>query len=97
MFLDPGKCNYLIINKDIHNESIELGYKILDAETKEKLLAILTDKVLNFQSQKMFAIKKSNQTLSAFVKVKPYMAALNKNAIFNSLLKTNTLYLRLVL
>ena len=27
MVLNPGKCHYLIINKDITNESIELGKK----------------------------------------------------------------------
>lgn len=27
MVLNPGKCHYLVINKDIVNESIELGKK----------------------------------------------------------------------
>ena len=34
MVLNPGKCHYLTINKDIANEFIELGKTILHAEAK---------------------------------------------------------------
>ena len=45
MVLDPRKYHYLIINKDIVNESIELGKKkVLRAEAEQKLLGILLDK-----------------------------------------------------
>ena len=44
MVLNPGKCHCLIINKDITNELIELGKKILHAEAEQKLLGIITDK-----------------------------------------------------
>ena len=50
MVLNPGKCHNLIINKDITNESIELVKKALHAEVEEKLLGIIIDKDLNFQS-----------------------------------------------
>ena len=43
MVLNSGKCHYLIINKDIANESIELGKKTLHAEAGQKLLAIIID------------------------------------------------------
>ena len=43
MVLNPGKCHYLIINKDITNESIELGKKTLHAEAEQKLLGIIID------------------------------------------------------
>ena len=48
MVLNPGKCHYLIINKDIANESIELGKETLHAEAEQKLLGIIIDKELNF-------------------------------------------------
>ena len=48
--LNPRNCHYLIINKDIANESIELGKKTLHAETEQKLLGIIIDKDLNFES-----------------------------------------------
>ena len=43
MVLNPGKCYYLIINKDIANECIELGKKTLHAEAEQKLLGIIID------------------------------------------------------
>ena len=46
MVLNPGKCHYLVINKDITNESIELGKKILHAEAEQKLHGIIIDKDL---------------------------------------------------
>ena len=57
MVLNPGKCHYLIINKDIINESIELGEKILHAEAEQKLLGIIKDKDLNFQCHTKLIIK----------------------------------------
>ena len=47
MVLNPGKCHYLVINKDITNESIELGEKVLHAEAEQKLLGIIIDKDLH--------------------------------------------------
>ena len=47
MVLDAGKCHYLMINKDIANESIEFGKKTLHPEVKQKLLCIIIDKDLN--------------------------------------------------
>ena len=57
MVLNPGKCHYLVINKDIANESIELGEKILHAEAEQKLLGIIIDKYLNFQGHTKSIIK----------------------------------------
>ena len=50
MVLNPGKYHYLVINKNIANESIELGEKILHAEAKQKLFGTIIDKDLNVQS-----------------------------------------------
>ena len=45
MVPNPGKCHYLVINKDITNESTELE-KILHAEAEQKFLGIIIDKDL---------------------------------------------------
>ena len=50
MVLNLEKCHYLIINRNIANESIELGKKTLYGEVEQKLLDIVIDKGLNFQS-----------------------------------------------
>ena len=84
MVLNPGKCHYLIINKDIANESIELVKKTLHAEAEEKLLGIIKDKDLNFQSRTKSIIKTANQKLSALIKVAPLMTNFNKKVIFKT-------------
>ena len=60
MVLNPRKCYYLITNKDIANKSIKSG-KTLHAEAEQKLLGIIIDKDLNFQSHTKSIIKTANQ------------------------------------
>ena len=69
--LNPGKCHYLVINKDITNKSIELGQNILCAEAKQKLLVIIINKGLHFQSHTKSITKKANQKLSALIRDRP--------------------------
>ena len=69
MVLNPGKCHYLIINKDIISESIELGEKILHAEAEPKLLSIIIDKDLNVQSHAKSIIKTAK--LRALIRLAP--------------------------
>ena len=73
MVLNPGKCHYLIIHKDIANESFELGKKTLHAEVEQKLFVIIIDKDLNFQSHRKSIIKKSNRKLGTLIRVAPLM------------------------
>ena len=87
MALNPRKCYYLIINKDIINESIELGEKILHTKAEQKRLGIIVDKDLNFQSHTKSIIKTANQKLSALIRVTPFMTDFNKKVIFNSFFK----------
>ena len=87
MVLNRGKCHYLIINKDIINESIELGEKILHAEAEQKLLGIIIDKDLNVQGHTKSIIKTANQKLSALIRLAQFMTDFNKKVIFNSFFK----------
>ena len=73
MVLNPRKCHYLVINKDITNESIQLGEEILHTEAEQKLPGIIIDKDLNFQSHTKSIIKTANQKLSALIRVAPFM------------------------
>ena len=84
MVLNPGKYHYLIMNKGITNEFIELDKKTLRAEVEQKLLGIIIDKGLNFQSHAKSNIKTADQKLSALFGVAPFMTDFNKNVIFNS-------------
>ena len=87
MVLNPEKCHCLIINKDIANESIELGNKTLQAEIEQKRLGIIIDKDLNFQSHTKSIIKAANQKLRVLISVTPSMTDFNKKVIFNPFIK----------
>ena len=87
MVLNPGKCDYLTITKDITNESIELGKKTLHAEAEQKLFGIIINKDLNFQSHTRSIIKTANKKLSALIRVAPLMTDFNKKVILNSFIK----------
>ena len=60
MVIDPGKDHYLIIHKDIANESIELIIDLLIIDLLINLLII--DK--NFQGHKKSIIKTRSQKLN---------------------------------
>ena len=94
MVLNPRECHHLLINKDIANESNELGKKILHAEAEQKLLGIIIDKDLNFQSHTKSVIKTANQTLSALIRVTAFMTDFNKKFIFNSFIEGQFNYCR---
>ena len=87
MVLNPRKSHYLVINEDIINESIELSEKILHVETEQKLLGIIIDKDLKFQSHAKLIIKTANEKLSALIRVAPFMTDFSKKVIFNSFFK----------
>ena len=89
MALNPGKCHYLTINKDIANESIELGKKTLHDEAEQKLFVKVIHKHLNFESNTNSIIKTANQKLSVFIRVATLTTDFNKKFRFNSLLKAS--------
>ena len=66
--------------------------EILHAEAEQKLLGIITDKELNFQSHAKSIIKSTNQKLSALVRVAPFMIDFNRKVIFNSFFKAQFNY-----
>ena len=78
--LNPGKCHYLIVNKD--NES---GRKTLYSKAEQKLLGIIIDK--NFQSHTKSIIKTANQKLSDLIIVATLMTDFRKRLYLTPLLK----------
>ena len=87
MVLNPEKCHYLLINKGIGNESVQLGNRVLHAEAEQKLFCIVIDKNLNSQNHKKKIIKSANQKLSALIRVAPFVTDFNKKVLFNSFIK----------
>ena len=74
-----------LINRYIANQSIEFG-KILYVEAEQKLFTVRIDKDLNFQNYTKSIIKTSNQKLSAFCRVSPFITDF-KEVTFNSFIR----------
>ena len=85
--LNPRKCQYLKLNKDISSESIDLGKKTLYPEAEQKLLGIIIDKGLNFQSYTESIIKTANRNLSVPIRAAPLIADVNGQFISDSFIK----------
>ena len=61
--------------------------KVLHAKAEQKLLGIIIEKDLNFQSHTKLIIKTAHQKLSALIRVAPFKIDFNKKVIFNSFFK----------
>ena len=92
MALSPRKWHYLIINKDMANECMELGRKTLHAEAQQKLLDIIIYKDLNFKSHTQPITETANQKLWALVRVAPFITDFNKKITFNSFIRDQFKY-----
>ena len=61
--------------------------KVLHAKAEQKLLGIIIEKDLNFQSHTKLIIKTAHQKLSNLIRVAPFKIDFNKKVIFNSFFK----------
>ena len=80
MVLNPGKFCYLIKTSAMNLLNQARKHYMLKAE--QKLLGVIIDKDLNFQSHTKSIIKTANQKLSALIRIAPLMTD-----IFNSFIK----------
>ena len=81
----------LLNDRDIFNKSIELGKKTLLGEEWQKILVIVIDKGLNFQSHTKPVKKTVNQKLSALIRVALFTIDFNKKVMFHSWLKVSSI------
>ena len=56
-------------------------------EDEQKLLGVIIDRDLHFKSHAKSIIKTTNQKLSAFIEVTPFMTDVNKKVIFKFFIK----------
>ena len=57
MVLNPGKCHYIVIGDDDPSHKIILNNNEIASSNEEKLLGILLDSKLNFNSHIIFLCK----------------------------------------
>ena len=73
MVLNPDKCHYTVIGEDDRNQKIILNNNEIASSNEEKLLGILLDNKLNFDSHITSLCKKACQKLSALARINHYV------------------------
>ena len=69
MVLNPGKCHYMVIGDDDPSHKVILNNNEISNSNEEKLLGILLDSKLNFESYIISLCKKAGQELSALARI----------------------------
>ena len=73
MVLNPDKCHFIVIGDDDPNQKIILNNNEIVSSNEEKLLGILLDSKLNFDSHITSLCKKAGQKLSALARINHYL------------------------
>ena len=84
MVLNPGKCHYIVIGDDDPTQKIILNNNEIASSNEEKLLGILLDSKLNFESHIIPLCKKAGQKLCALAGINHYFTKDQKLLLLNS-------------
>ena len=96
MVLNPDKCHYIVIGDDDPNQKIILNNNEIASSNEEKLLGILLDSKLNFDSHITSLCKKAGQKLSALARINHYLTQDQKLLLLNSVVKSQFSYCSLI-
>ena len=96
MVLNPGKCHYIVIGDDDPIHKIILNNNEIASSNVEKLLGILLDSKLNFDSHITSLCKKAGQKLSALARINHYLTQDQKLLLLNSVVKSQFSYCPLI-
>ena len=91
MVLNPGKCHYIVIGDDDPSHKIILSNEI-SSSNEEKLLGILLDSRLNFNSHITSLCKKAGQKLCALARINHCLTPGQKLLLLNSVVKSQFSY-----
>ena len=84
MVINPDKCHYIVIGDDDPTQKIILNNNEIASSNEEKLLGILLDSKLNFDSHITFLCKKAGQKRSALARISHYLIQDQKLLLLNS-------------
>ena len=96
MMLNPDKCHYIVIDDDDPNQKIILNNNEIASSNEKKLLGILLDSKLNFDSHITSLCKNAGQKLKALARINHYLNQDQKLLILNSLVKSQFSYCPLI-
>ena len=95
MTLNPGKCHYMIIGSKDLSHMIMLNNNEITSSSEEKLLGILLDTKLNFESHIGSLGRKADQKINILAKLKN-LTSDQRNLQLNSVIKYQFIYCSLI-
>ena len=96
MILNPGKCHYIEIGDNDPAHKIILNNNEIASSNEQKLLGILLDSKLIFDSHITSLCKKACQNLSPLGRVNHYLTPDQKILLLNSVVKSQFSYFPLI-
>ena len=81
MILNPQKCQYMVIGRKDPSHMIMLNNNEITSSNQEKLLDILLDTTLNFESQTVSPGRKAGQRINVLARLKNYFTSWKKRTI----------------
>ena len=94
--LNSGKCHYIVIGDDDVSQKVILNNNEIASSKEEKLLGILLDSKLSFDSHITSLCKKAGQKLSAFARINHHLTPDQKSLLLNSVVKSQFSYCPLI-
>ena len=96
MVLNPGKCHYIVISGDDPTHKLILNHNEIASFNEGKLLGILLESKLNFDSHFTSLCIKASQKLSALARMNNYLTPDQKLLLLNSVVKSQFSYYPLI-
>ena len=96
MILNPTKCHYMCIGKNIGNGMFQFENVCLENSKEEVILAIPFGNKLTFASHRKSISRKAGQKQNSLSRISPYLETNKKYLLFKSMVKSQFSYCPLV-
>ena len=89
MILNPGKCHFMSIGKDIHDEDVfSYDNLTLKNSNEEEILGVTINRKLTFHEHIKKMCRNAGQKLSALLGLSPYLDTNKRKTIYTTMVKS---------
>ena len=93
MILNPGKCHFMSIGKDTHDEDVFYYDNLtLKNSNEEEILGVTIDRRLTFHQHIKKMCRKVGQKLSALLRLFPYLDNNKRTTVHTNMVKSQLNY-----
>ena len=96
LVLNPDKCYFMTLGTGKETHDFEFENVIVKYKKEEKILGVIIDNELNFQSHIDSICKKSNQKLNALFRISSFMTKEKLDLLVNSFIRSQFSYCPLI-